>query len=63
MLQMVLYLIRTNRLWIFQLLKFEVFQVRLHKKATSNVSLEILKGAIFDRMKTKYFTKACTHIL
>jgi hypothetical protein len=55
MLQMVLYLIWTNRLRIFQPLEFEVFKVRLQKNATSNVSLEILKGAIFDRMKIKYF--------
>jgi hypothetical protein len=28
-------------MWIFQLFGFEVFQVRLQKKATSTVSIEI----------------------
>jgi hypothetical protein len=34
-----------------RLLGFEVFQVRLQKKSTSTVSIEIHKGAIFDRLK------------
>jgi hypothetical protein len=32
--------------------KIEVFQIRLHKKATSTVYIEIQKGAIFN---TGYF--------
>jgi hypothetical protein len=48
---MTLQLTRSSHLWIFQLLKFEVFQVRLQKKNTSIVSTEIHKGAIFDRLK------------
>jgi hypothetical protein len=51
MLQMILHLTRLSRLWIFQLLGFEMFQIRLQKKATSTVSLEIHKGVIFDRLK------------
>jgi hypothetical protein len=39
----------------FQLLRVEVFQVRLQKKATSAVSIEIHKGAIFDRLKIHFF--------
>jgi hypothetical protein len=40
---------------VFQLLGFEVFQVRLQKKATSTVFTEIHKGAIFDRLKINIF--------
>jgi hypothetical protein len=53
MLQMTLHLTRSSRLWIFQLLGFEVFQVRLQKKTTSTVSLEIHTGVIFHRLKIK----------
>jgi hypothetical protein len=41
MLQMTLHLTRSSRLWTFQFLGFEVFQVRLQKKATLTVSVEI----------------------
>jgi hypothetical protein len=58
MLQMTLHLTRSSRLWTFQLLGFEVFQVRLQKKATSTVSIEIHKGAIFDRLKNRYRSRA-----
>jgi hypothetical protein len=34
-LQMTLHLTRSSRLWTFQLLGFEVFQVRLQKKNTN----------------------------
>jgi hypothetical protein len=37
----------------FQLLGLEVLHVRLQKKATSTVSIEIHKGAIFDHLKIK----------
>jgi hypothetical protein len=47
---MTLHLTRSSRLWTFQLLGFEVFQVLL-KKAFSTLSIEIHKGAIFDRLK------------
>jgi hypothetical protein len=40
-------------LWTFQLLGVEVFQDRLQQKATSTVSIEVHKGAIFDRLKIK----------
>jgi hypothetical protein len=43
-------------MWTFQLLGFKVLQVRLQKKATSTVSIEIQKDAIFDRLKY-YFRK------
>jgi hypothetical protein len=33
--QMTLHLTRLSRLWTFQLLGFEVFQVRLQKKGTA----------------------------
>jgi hypothetical protein len=56
MLQMTLHLTRSSRLWTFQLLGFEVFQVRLQKKVTSMVSIEIHKGAIFDRLKLISFS-------
>jgi hypothetical protein len=52
---MTLHLNRSSRLWTFQLLGFEVFQVRLQKKAASTVSVEIHKGAIFDRLKKNVF--------
>jgi hypothetical protein len=52
MLQMTSHLTRWSRLWTFQLLEFEVFQVRLQKKATS------IKGAIFVGLKIKNFKKA-----
>jgi hypothetical protein len=62
MLQMTLHLTRSSRLWTFkhfQLLGFEVFRVRLLKKnATSTVSIEIHKGAIFDRFKIKTISRA-----
>jgi hypothetical protein len=46
------HLTRSSRLWTFQLLGYEVFlQVRLPKKANSIVSIEIHKGAVFDRLK------------
>jgi hypothetical protein len=48
---MTLHLTRSNRLLTFQLLGFEVLQ----KKATSTVSIEIHKGAIFDDLKTNSF--------
>jgi hypothetical protein len=32
MLQMILHLTRSSRLWTFQLLGFEVFQIRIQKK-------------------------------
>jgi hypothetical protein len=35
------HLTRSSRLWTFQLLGFEVFQVRLQKKPTSTISIEI----------------------
>jgi hypothetical protein len=53
MLQMTLYLIRSTRPWTFQLLGFEVFQVRLQKKPLQTV--EIHKGAIFGRLKINKF--------
>jgi hypothetical protein len=37
--QMTLHLTQSSRLWTFQLLGFEVFQVRLQKKATATVSI------------------------
>jgi hypothetical protein len=43
------HLTRLIRLWTFNLLGFEVFQVRLQEKATSTVSIEIHKG-----LKTNY---------
>jgi hypothetical protein len=46
-------IIINHQIGIFQLLGFEVFQVRLKKKAASTVSIEIHKGAIFDRLKIK----------
>jgi hypothetical protein len=42
-----------SRLWTFQLLGFEVVQVRLQKKPLQLFSIEIQKGAIFDRFKIK----------
>jgi hypothetical protein len=42
-----------DRLWTFLLLGFEVFQIRLQKKATLALSIEIHKGAIFDCLKIK----------
>jgi hypothetical protein len=53
MLQMTLHLTRSSRLWTLLLLVLEVFLVRLQKKATSTVSMEIHKGAVFDRSKIK----------
>jgi hypothetical protein len=53
MLQMTLHLTRSSRLWTFQLLGFEVVQVRLQKKPLQLFSIEIQKGAIFDRFKIK----------
>jgi hypothetical protein len=43
--------------WTFQLQGFEVFQVSspVTKKATSTVSIEIHKGAIFHRLKINNF--------
>jgi hypothetical protein len=55
MLQTTLHLTRSSRLWTLQLLRFEVFQVRLQKKANSTVSIEIHKGAIFDCLKINHF--------
>jgi hypothetical protein len=52
---MTLHLTRSSRLWTFQLLEIEVFQVRLQKNAISTVSIEIHKGAIFDRLKIFLF--------
>jgi hypothetical protein len=46
-----LHLTRSSCLWTFQLLGFEVFQVRLQKNPTSTVSIEIHKCAIFYRLK------------
>jgi hypothetical protein len=52
MLQMPLNLTRSSRLWTFQLLGFEMFQGRFQK---ATISIEIHKGAIFDRCcKYKY---------
>jgi hypothetical protein len=48
MLQVTLHLTLLSRLWTFQLLGFEVFQVRLQKKRASTVSIEIHNGAIFN---------------
>jgi hypothetical protein len=62
MLQMTLDLTGSSRLWTFQLQGFEVFQVRLQKKATSTVSIEIHKGAIFDLLKIKVFVTSTLHI-
>jgi hypothetical protein len=53
MLQMTCHLTRSSSLWTFRLLGLQVFQIRLQKKATSTVSIEIHKGAIFDRLKIK----------
>jgi hypothetical protein len=55
MLQTTLHLTRSSHLWTLQLLGFEVFQVRLQKKANSTVSIEIHKGAIFDCLKINHF--------
>jgi hypothetical protein len=41
MLQMTLHLTGSSRLWTFHLLGFEAFQVRLQKKTTSTVFIEI----------------------
>jgi hypothetical protein len=53
MLQVTLHLTRSSHLWTFEFLGFEVFQVRLQKKVTSTVSIDIHKGAIFDCLKIK----------
>jgi hypothetical protein len=53
MVQMTLHLIRSSRLWTFQLLGLEVLHIQLQKKATSTISIEIHKGAIFDHLKIK----------
>jgi hypothetical protein len=37
---MTLHLTRLSRLWTFQVLGFEAFQVWLHKKATSTISID-----------------------
>jgi hypothetical protein len=61
MLQMTLHLTRSSHLWTFQhfqLLGFEVFRIRFIKKATSTVSIEIHKGAIFHRFKIKTISRA-----
>jgi hypothetical protein len=50
---MTLHLTRSSRLWTFQLLGFEVFQVGL--QTTPTVSIEIHKGAIFDPLKINTF--------
>jgi hypothetical protein len=51
MLRMILHLTRSSLLWTFQLLGFEMFQVRLQKKVTLTVSIEKQKGTIFDSFK------------
>jgi hypothetical protein len=53
---MTLHLIRSNRLWTLLLLGLEVgTSAPLRKKnATLTVSMEIHKGAIFDRLKIKH---------
>jgi hypothetical protein len=51
MLQMTLHLTRSSRLWTLLHLGLEVFLIRLQKKATSTVSMEIHKGVIFDCFK------------
>jgi hypothetical protein len=51
---MMLNLTRPRRLWTFQLLGFEVFQVRLQKK-TLQPFIEKHKGAIFDRLKINLY--------
>jgi hypothetical protein len=52
---MTLHLTRSSCLWTFQLLEFEVFQVRLQKKSFQPfpIFIEIHKGAIFDRLKIR----------
>jgi hypothetical protein len=47
MLQMILHLTRSSRSWTLPLLGLEVFRFN------SIVSIEIHKGAIFDRLKIK----------
>jgi hypothetical protein len=54
MLQMTLHLTRSSRLWTLLLLGLEV--LRSEKKDTLTVSMEIHKGAIFDRLKIKQIT-------
>jgi hypothetical protein len=54
MLQMTLHLTRSNRLWTLLLLGLEVLLLRSEKKDTLTVSMEIHKGAIFDRLKIKF---------
>jgi hypothetical protein len=62
MLQMTLHLTRSSRVWTLLLLGLEVFQLRSQKNATLTVSIEIHNGAIFDRLKIKYFTTYCKYI-
>jgi hypothetical protein len=56
--QMTLHLTRWSRLWTFQLLGFVLSPVT--KKATSTVSIEIHKGAIFDRLEIKIIIDIAT---
>jgi hypothetical protein len=51
MLQMTLHLTRSSRMWTFQLLEFEVFQVRLQKKA----GYSIVSTEIHPLQPLKYF--------
>jgi hypothetical protein len=49
MLQIILHLTQSSRLWTFHFLGFEVFQFRLQKEASSTVSVEVIdihKGAM-----------------
>jgi hypothetical protein len=43
---------RSSRLWTFQLLGFEMFEIRLQKR---HFSTEIHKGPIFDRLKINLY--------
>jgi hypothetical protein len=55
MLQMTLHLTRSSRLWTFQLLGFEVFQVRLQKEATSTVSIDVSQRRDFRPLEDKVY--------
>jgi hypothetical protein len=53
MLQMTLHLTRSSRLWTLLLLGLEILLLHLEKNYILTVSMEIHKGAIFDRLKIK----------
>jgi hypothetical protein len=46
--QLTLHLTWSSRLWTFQLLGFEVFQVRLQKKNTSTLSKDVVNRFVPD---------------